>query len=65
MENDNDEKFEELTTTDVRNLQLSMRYFFIIFARRPQNIIWELYKAWVYNSADIVEGEEIKICNYL
>jgi hypothetical protein len=25
-----------------------------------KDIIWELYRAWVFNSAEIVEGEEIK-----
>jgi len=60
MENDNEEKFEELTTTDVRDLQLSMRYFFINYSQEEiKRVMWEFYRAWVFNTAEIVEREEI------
>ena len=60
MENNNDEKFEELTTTDIRDLQLSMRYFFINYSQEEiKRVMWELYRAWVFNTAEIVEREEI------
>lgn len=60
MESTNDKEFIELSPKQVRDLQLSMRHFFINYSQEEvKRIIWELYRGWVYNSAEYVSPEEI------
>jgi hypothetical protein len=60
MENTNDREFKELSPKEVRDLQLGMRHFFINYPHEElKKLIWELYRGWVYNSAEYVIGDEI------
>jgi hypothetical protein len=60
MEINNDAVFEELSPNQVRDLRLGMRYFFVNYPHEEvKRIIWELYRGWVFNSADYVQQEEI------
>ena len=60
MENTDDKELIELSTIQVRDLQLAMRYFFINYPQEEvKRIIWELYRGWVYNSAEYVSPDEI------
>jgi len=60
MEINNDAVFEELSPNQVRDLQLSMRHFFVNYPyQEVKRIIWELYRGWVFNSAEYVQQEEI------
>jgi hypothetical protein len=59
MENINIE-FEELTLKQVRDLQIGMRHFFVNYPHEEvKRIIWELYRGWVFNSAEYVQQEQI------
>ena len=60
MEINNDAVFEELSPNQVRDLQLGMRHFFVNYPlEEVKRIIWELYRGWVFNSAEYVQQEEI------
>ena len=60
MEINNDAVFEELSPIQVRDLQLGMRHFFVNYPHEEvRRIIWELYRGWVFNSAEYVQQEEI------
>ena len=60
MEINNDAVFEELSPNQVRDLQLGMRHFFVNNPyEEVKRIIWELYRGWVFNSAEYVQQEEI------
>jgi hypothetical protein len=60
MEINNDAVFEELSPNQVRDLQLAMRHFFVNYPHEEvKRIIWELYRGWVFNSAEYVQQEEI------
>jgi hypothetical protein len=60
MEINNDAVFEELSPNQVRDLQLGMRHFFVNYPHEEvKRIIWELYRGWVFNSAEYVQQEEI------
>jgi hypothetical protein len=44
----------------VRDLQLGMRHFFINYPHEElRQIVWELYRGWVYESAEWVSAEQI------
>lgn len=61
MENNTDQEFKELSPNEIRDLQLAMRYFFINYPHENlKEVIWDLYRGWVFNSAEYVEREEIK-----
>ncbi|QTE35811.1 hypothetical protein J3L18_22040 [Mucilaginibacter gossypii] len=61
MENNNQKDFKELASSEVRDLQLAMRHFFINYPQEKlKGVIWDLYRGWVFNSAEYVEREEIK-----
>ncbi len=61
MENNNQKDFKELSSSEVRDLQLAMRHFFINYPQENlKGVIWDLYRGWVFNSAEYVEREEIK-----
>ena len=60
MEINNNAVFEELSSNQVRDLQLGMKHFFVIYPHEEvKRIIWELYRGWVFNSAEYVQQEEI------
>jgi len=60
MEINNDAVFEELSPNQVRDLRLGMRHFFVNYPHeKVKRIIWELYRGWVFNSAEYVQQEEI------
>jgi hypothetical protein len=60
MENTNEKDFTELSPNEVRDLQLGMRHFFINYPPEElKEVIWDLYRGWVYNSAEYVGKEEI------
>jgi hypothetical protein len=60
MEINNDAVFEELSPNQVRDLQLGMRHFFVNYPHEEvKRIIWDLYRGWVFNSAEYVQQEEI------
>jgi hypothetical protein len=65
MENTNDREFKELSPKEVRDLQLGMRHFFINYPHEElKKLIWELYRGWVYNSAEYVMEMKLRICCY-
>jgi hypothetical protein len=58
MENDNTE-FKEPSPNEVRDLQLGMRHFFTNYPHEElKQIIWDLYRGWVYESADYVTAKQ-------
>lgn len=60
MENTNEKDFIELSQAEVQDLQLGMRHFFINYPpEKLKEVIWDLYRGWVYNSAEYVGKEEI------
>lgn len=61
MNHNNDEQeITSLTLEDVQRLQLSMRHFFVDYPPvEMKKVIWELYKGWVYQSAEGVSGDGI------
>ena len=60
MEINNDAVFEELSLNQVRDLQLGMKHFFVNYPHEEvKRTIWELYRGWVFNSAEYVQQEEI------
>jgi hypothetical protein len=60
MEINNNAVFEELSSNQVRDLQLGMKHFFVNYPHEEvKRIIWELYRGWVFNSAEYVQQEEI------
>lgn len=61
MENGNEKACtSKLSEKEVQNLQLSMRHFFVNHPHAEVKIaFWELYKGWVYHSADYAGKEEI------
>jgi hypothetical protein len=60
MENTNDKEVIEQSSKQVRDLQLAMRHFFINYPHEEvKRIIWELYRGWLFNSAEYVSPEEI------
>jgi hypothetical protein len=60
IEINNDAVFEELSPNQVRDLQLGMRHFFVNYPHEEvKRIIWDLYRGWVFNSAEYVQQEEI------
>jgi hypothetical protein len=60
MEINDDAVFQELSPNQVRDLQLGMRHFFVNYPHEEvKRIIWELYRGWVFNSAEYVQQEEI------
>jgi len=60
MEINNDAVFEELSPNQARDLQLGMRHFFVNYPHEEvKRILWELYRGWVFNSAEYVQQEEI------
>ncbi|WCT12285.1 hypothetical protein [Mucilaginibacter jinjuensis] len=57
---ENDLEFKELSPDDIRNLQLGMRHLFTNYPHEElKKTIWELYRGWVYNSAEYVSPKEI------
>jgi len=60
MEINNDAVFEGLSPNQIRDLQLGMRHFFVNYPHEDvKRIVWELYRGWVFNSAEYVQQEEI------
>jgi len=60
MENDIDATFKELSPSEVRDLQLGIRHFFTNYPHQGLKVkIWDLYRGWVFNSAEYVGCEEI------
>ena len=60
MEINNNAVFEELSSNQVRDLRLGMRHFFVNYPHEDvKRIVWELYRGWVFNSAEYVQQEEI------
>lgn len=52
MENNTDQEFKELSPNEIRDLQLAMRYFFINYPHENlKEVIWDLYRGWVFNSS--------------
>lgn len=59
MEN---QEFKELSATEVKDLQYGLRHLLLNYPHDElKKIIWELYRGWVYNSAESVTGEGYKI----
>ncbi len=60
MDNSNGQEFKGVSQDEIRSLQLAMRDIFVNHPHEDvKRILWELYKGWVYNSADYVSSEEI------
>ncbi|KAA8485554.1 hypothetical protein BDE36_0422 [Arcticibacter tournemirensis] len=54
------EEFKELSPKEIKDLQYGLRHLFVNYPYDElKKIIWELYRGWVYNSAESVTGEEI------
>lgn len=59
MERD-DLKYKELTPDEVKEVLLGIRYIFINYPpEKFKEIIWDLYRGWVYNSAEWVQQNDI------
>jgi len=60
MESDHIE-FKELSPGEVKEMLLGMRYIFINYPpEKFKEIMWQLYRGWVYNSAEWVQQDDIK-----
>ena len=60
MENDGIE-FKELSPGEIKEMLLGIRYIFINYPpEKLKEIIWQLYRGWVYNSAEWVQQDDIK-----
>ena len=60
MEND-DIEFKELSPREIKEMLLGIRYIFINYPpEKLKEIIWQLYRGWVYNSAEWVQQDDIK-----
>jgi len=60
MESENIE-FKELSSGEVKEMLLSIRYIFINYPpEKLKETIWQLYRGWVYNSAEWVQQDDIK-----
>ncbi|QEM05551.1 hypothetical protein DIU31_019255 [Mucilaginibacter rubeus] len=60
MEND-DIEFKELSPGEIKEMLLGIRYIFINYPpEKLKEIIWQLYRGWVYNSAEWVQQDDIK-----
>lgn len=61
MERSKDQEFNVLSRGEIRDLQLGMRHFFINYPHgHLKGVIWDLYRGWVFNSAEYIQREEIK-----
>ena len=61
METNDQRNFNELSAKDVMDLRYGIGHFFINYPYETlKNILWELYSAWIYESADAVTPEQIK-----
>ena len=60
MEND-DIEFKELSPGEIKEMLLGIRYIFINYPpEKLKEIIWQLYRGWVYHSAEWVQQDDIK-----
>ncbi|WP_432329357.1 hypothetical protein ACRQ5D_14705 [Mucilaginibacter sp. P25] len=56
-----DIEFKELSPGEIREMLLGIRYIFINYPpEKLKEIIWQLYRGWVYNSAEWVQQDDIK-----
>jgi len=60
MENENID-FKELSPGEVKEMLLGIRYIFINYPpEKLREIIWQLYRGWVYNSAEWAQEDDIR-----
>jgi len=60
MENDNIE-YKELSPAEVKEMLLGIRYIFVNYPpEKLREIIWQLYRGWVYNSAEWAQEDDIR-----
>ncbi len=56
-----DIEFKELSQGEIKEMLLGIRYIFINYPpEKLKEIIWQLYRGWVYNSAEWVQQDDIK-----
>ena len=56
-----DIEFKELSPGEIKEMLLGIRYIFINYPpEKLKEIIWQLYRGWVYNSAEWVQQDDIK-----
>lgn len=60
MENNNIE-YKELSAAEVKEMLFGIRYIFVNYPpEKLREIIWQLYRGWVYNSAEWAQEEDIR-----
>ena len=60
MENENND-FKALSPEEVKDILLGIRYIFVNYPpEKLREIIWQLYRGWVYNSAEWAQEDDIR-----